>query len=84
MRSELVFGAMENVPNRFLLAKLAAKATRKFHRPHTRVEETVNEVLMRFNRASPIGERQNIAKVQPFRRGKHTLLPRTAQAQAVA
>jgi hypothetical protein len=84
MRSELVFGAMENVPNRFLLAKLAAKATRKFHRPHTRVEETVNEVLVRFNCACPIQETQNIAKVQLFRRGKQTLLPRTAQAQAVA
>ena len=84
MRSELVFGAMENVPNRFLLAKLAAKATRKFHRPHTRIEETVNEVLVRFNCASPIRETQNIAKVQPFCRGKQTLLPRTAQAQAVA
>jgi len=84
MRSALVFGAMENVPNRFLLAKLAAKATRKFHRPHTRVEETVNEVLVRFSCASPVRESQNIAKLQPFRRGKQTLLPRTAQAQAVA
>jgi len=84
MRSALVFGAMENVPNRFLLAKLAAKATRKFHRPHTRVEETVNEVLVRFSCASPIRESQNIAKVQPFCRGKQTLLPRTARAQAVA
>jgi len=84
MRSALVFGAMENVPNRFLLAKLAAKATRKFHRPHTRVEETVNEVLVRFSCASPVRESENIAKVQPFRRGKQTLLPRTAQAQAVA
>jgi len=84
MRSALVFGAMENVPNRFLLAKLAAKATRKFHRPHTRVEETVNEVLVRFSCASPVRESQNIAKVQPFRRGKQTLLPRTARAQAVA
>jgi len=84
MRSALVFGAMENVPNRFLLAKLAAKATRKFHRPHTRVEETVNEVLVRFSCASPVRESQNIAKVQPFRRGKQALLPRTAQAQAVA
>ena len=84
MRSALVFGAMENVPNRFLLAKLAAKATRKFHRPHTRVEETVNEVLVRFSCASPVRESQNIAKLQPFRRGKQTLLPCTAQAQAVA
>jgi len=84
MRSELVFGAMENVPNRFLLAKLAATATRKFHRPHTRVEDTVNDVLVRFGCASPIRESQSIAKVQPFRRSKQALLPRTTQAQAVA
>ena len=84
MRSELVFGAMENVPNRFLLAKLTAKATRKFHRPYTRVEETVNEVLVRFTCANPIRNTQNIVKVQSFRRGKRILLARKAQAQAVA
>jgi len=48
MRSELVFAAVEQVPNRFLLTKLAASAARKFHRPNTRVEETVNDVLVRF------------------------------------
>jgi hypothetical protein len=49
MRSDLVFAAMPQVPNRFLLTKLAATATRRFHRPNTRIEETVNEVLMRLN-----------------------------------
>ena len=48
MRSELVFGAMNYVANRYLLVKLAAKAVRAFHRPNTRVEETANEVLHRF------------------------------------
>jgi len=48
MRSELVFGAMANVPNRYLLTKLACKATRKLHRPHDRIQETTNAVLVRF------------------------------------
>jgi hypothetical protein len=55
MRSALVFDAMTYVSNRFLLAMLAAKATRKLHRPNTRVQETANEVLVRFSRTNPIG-----------------------------
>ena len=84
MRSELVLGAMRNVPNRFLLTRLAAKATRKFHRPHTRVQQTVNEVLVRFNRASPVQETQNTGKVQPLRLAKATSPLREDRIQAVA
>jgi hypothetical protein len=54
MRSELVFGAMAHIPNRFLLMKLASKATRKFHRPSTRIQETTNDVFVHFRRANPI------------------------------
>lgn len=54
MRSQLVFDAMSLVPNRFLLAKLAARATRQFHRPHTRIEDTANYVLSRFGIADPM------------------------------
>jgi len=53
MRSELVFGALTHVENRYLLVKLAASATRKLHRPNTRVEETTNYVLTRFSHADP-------------------------------
>ena len=53
MRSELVFGAMHHVANRYLLVRLAAKAVRAFHRPNTRIEETANEVLQRFSFADP-------------------------------
>ncbi len=53
MRSELVFGAMAHISNRFLLTKLASKATRKFHRPNTRIQDTTNEVFVRFSRSSP-------------------------------
>ena len=48
MRSELVFEAMQHENNRYLLARLAAKAVRAFHRPNTRIEETTNDVLQRF------------------------------------
>nr|WP_245632612.1 DNA-directed RNA polymerase subunit omega [Edaphobacter aggregans] len=54
MRSELIFGAITHVSNRYLLIKLAAKATRKFHRPNTRIQDTTNDVLMYFSRSSPI------------------------------
>jgi hypothetical protein len=54
MRSELIFGAITYVPNRFLLTSLAAKATRRFHRPNTRIEDTANEVFERFTRSSPL------------------------------
>jgi hypothetical protein len=54
MRSELVFGAMAYVSNRFLLTKLASKATRKLHRPNTRVQDTTNDVFVHFSRASPM------------------------------
>jgi hypothetical protein len=54
MRSELIFGAMTHASNRFLLTKLAAKATRKLHRPNTRIQDTTNDVLMYFSRCSPL------------------------------
>jgi hypothetical protein len=54
MRSDLIFGAMAHVSNRFLLTKLASKATRKFHRPNTRIQDTTNDVFVHFSRSSPI------------------------------
>ena len=68
MRSELVFGAMAHVSNRFLLVKLAATATRKLHRQNTRIQETMNDVLVRFSHAVPIASVPNTGKVQRFRR----------------
>jgi hypothetical protein len=58
MRSDRVFGALTNVSNRYLLSMLAAKAIRRFHRPNTRVEETANEVFVRFSRANSMGRQQ--------------------------
>jgi hypothetical protein len=54
MRSDLIFGAMTNVSNRFLLTRLVSKATRSFHRPNTRIEDTANEVFERFAHANPL------------------------------
>jgi hypothetical protein len=68
MRSELVFGSMTHVSNRFLLTILAARATRKLHKPNTRVQETVNDVLARFRHANPTAPVLDTGKVQPFRR----------------
>jgi hypothetical protein len=54
MRSELVFGAAAHVSNRYLLINLASKATRKFHRPNTRIQDTMNDVFVRLSEPSPI------------------------------
>ena len=64
MRSELIFGAMTYVSNRFLLTKLASKATRSFHRPNTRIEDTTNEVFERFTRVNPLAGASYGGKLQ--------------------
>ena len=51
MRSDLVFEALHTLRNRYMLCQLASKATRKFHRPNTRIQETMNEVLGRIAEA---------------------------------
>jgi hypothetical protein len=53
MRSDLVFGALSHVSNRYQLCQLASKATRKLHRPNTRLQDTTNEVLGRFQANNP-------------------------------
>ena len=47
MRSDLIYDALDTVNNRYLLCQLVSKATRKFHKPNTRVQETMNDVLAR-------------------------------------
>jgi hypothetical protein len=68
MRSELVFGAMIQVPNRLLLVRLASKATRILHRPNSRIQETMNDVFERFRHANPIACVPNTDNVQTFDR----------------
>ncbi len=48
MRSELVFEAVHTLRNRYTLCQLASKATRKFHKPNTRIQDTTNDVLHRI------------------------------------
>lgn len=54
MRSDLVFGALTHVNNRYQLCQLASKATRKLHKPSTRLQDTTNEVLAHFHEANPM------------------------------
>jgi hypothetical protein len=56
MRSDLVFGALSHVSNRYQLCQLASKATRKLHKPNTRLQDTTNEVLGRFQTTNPGAE----------------------------
>jgi hypothetical protein len=97
MRSDLVFGAMKHVSNRFLLVKVLASATRNFHRPGARIEDTVNDVLARCGRADPIacestvpisstnGSRRSRPRTAVGRRaGTATVLPVGKNSQAAS
>ena len=66
MRSELVFSAMTYVSNRFLLTRLASKATRKFHRPNTRIQNTTNDVFECFTRTNPLADAPYSSKLRSF------------------
>ena len=54
MRSDLIFGALAHIENRYQLCQLASKATRKLHKPNTRLQDTANEVFVRFHDESPV------------------------------
>lgn len=64
MRSNLVFGAARQVSNRFLLVKVASKATRALHRPNTRIQETMNDVFVRFSHTNPLARALDTDAVQ--------------------
>jgi len=69
MRSDRVFGAVSNMRNRYMLCQLASKATRKFHRPNTRIQETMNEVLDRIAASEAVpGSFPEMEKVQEMQR----------------
>ncbi len=63
MRSELVFRALLQVSNPYQLCQLATKATRKLHKPNTRVEATISDVLNRFHAANPEAETPRVAQM---------------------
>jgi hypothetical protein len=56
MRSHLIYDAVGTMNNRYLLCQVVSKATRKFHKPTTRIPETVNEILVRVGKADEAEE----------------------------
>ena len=67
MRSDKVFEAVHTVQNRYMLCQLASKATRKFHKPNTRIQETTNEILNRIaeaDRQTVLAEPVNASEAQ--------------------
>ena len=45
MRSDLVFAAEHRLPNRYMLCRVLATATRRVHKPATRIEDTTDAML---------------------------------------
>jgi hypothetical protein len=71
MRSSLIYNALDIVNNRYLLCQLLSKATRKFHKPNTRIQETMNDVLARVGEAGEAEQVINVPEVgiaEPQRR----------------
>jgi hypothetical protein len=64
MRSDLIFGALAHLENRYQLCQLASKATRKLHKPNTRVQDTTNDVLTRFHENNPVAGKSQITQQQ--------------------
>ena len=64
MRSDLIFGALAHLENRYQLCQLASKATRKLHKPNTRLQDTTNEVLTRFRQNNPAAEKLALSRPQ--------------------
>jgi hypothetical protein len=67
MRSDMVFEALHTLRNRYMLCQLASKATRRFHKPNTRIQETMNDVLTRIagsERQSVLTEPEGVAEAQ--------------------
>jgi len=67
MRSDRVFDALHTLRNRYMLCQLASKATRKFHRPNTRIQETMNDVFDKIavaERNDILSEPENVAEAQ--------------------
>ena len=58
MRADLTFMALAQESNRYLLTRLIAKATRKLHRPNTRLQDTMNDVFERFSCSKPRADRR--------------------------
>jgi hypothetical protein len=58
VRADLTLMALARESNRYLLTRLIAKATRKLHRPNTRLQDTMNDVFERFDCSKPRATRR--------------------------
>lgn len=76
MRAELTLIALAHESNRYLLARLIAKATRKLHRPNTRLQDTMNDALERFSCSKP-REAHRAAEAANSLEGRVGLHPRS-------
>ena len=56
MRSDLVFGALTHISNRYHLCRLVSKGARKLHIPKSRLQDTTNDVLGLLRHSSPIAQ----------------------------
>jgi hypothetical protein len=75
MRSELIFGSVAYVSNRYFLAMLASKATRKLHRPNARIQDTANDAFAHLGRIKPIAGVPRIGNLQRFPRASQIETP---------
>ena len=67
MRSDKVFDALHTLRNRYMLCQLASKATRRVHKPNTRIQETMNNVLEKIassERQEILSEPEHVAEAQ--------------------
>jgi hypothetical protein len=65
MHFELICTAMKYVSNRFMVTRVAAKATRKLQRSYIRIEETFNDVLVRLIHLFPSSiEEQRLTQIR--------------------
>jgi hypothetical protein len=54
MRSELIFKAASQETNRYMLVRLASRATRMLHWPNTRIADTMNNALQHLGHGTPV------------------------------
>lgn len=87
MRSDLIFGALKHIPNRYLLVRALAKASRGLHKPGTRIQDTMNDVLTRFGSANPIAPHDAVsmtAAVPPGRNQARAAQLRNSRRERVS
>jgi hypothetical protein len=69
MRSDLVFGAIAHISNRYHLCRLASKAARRFHVPKARLQDTTNDVLAHLRHSFSIEQTARESPHSQRRRG---------------